>query len=171
MDKRLIIIILVHLFFTQCSVAQFHASEKRVKKSKISKQIIDYVETNHEGSSVKYYRLKTDTDSIYYEAKVKSKEGKVTLIFNQKNQLINTHKEVHYLNVSEELRAVIDGNISQILPTHKITDCRNQKHEGHEIYELDVSAKKKKYRFWFNTDGSLVEYKEVPQKTIDLIFN
>lgn len=171
MDRRLVIIILGNLFFFQVCNAQFHISEKKVNKNKISKQIINYVDKNYKGSSVKYYKLRTDKDSIFYEAKVKSNQKWINLIFDNNGQFISIDSEVHYLDVSEEIRTVINNYLSKKFSIYKVTHCRDQKMGNQKIYELDVSAGKKRYRFRFKNDGTLIDYKEVPQKTIDLIFN
>ncbi len=171
MDRRLIIIILLNLFFIQFSRAQFHISEKKVKKNKISKEIIDYVEKNYSGLSTKYYKLRTDQDSICYEAKVKTDQGKINLIFDRSGQFISIDKEIDYRDISEETRSVINNYFDIKYTKYKVTHSRDHKLENEQVYELDVSAKKKKYRFRFKKDGTLIEYKEIPQKKIDLIFN
>lgn len=161
----------MNLFFFQFTYAQFHVSEKKVNENKISKQITDYVEKNYKGSSAKYYELKTDNDSLFYEAKVKSNQERITLIFNSKGEFLSIDSEVHYLDVPEEVRKAINNYLSNEFSTYKVTHCRDQKMGNRKIYELDVQAKKNIYKYRFEHDGTFVGFKEAPQKTIDLIFN
>ena len=171
MNRELIIIVFLSLVFFQCSYARFHAEEKRVRKHKISQEIIDFVESNHAGIPVKYYRLKTEEHAVFYEAKVKSDRGIITLIFDSNNQLVSTDSGIHYLEVPEESRVVINSHLSENFKKFKVDDCRDQKLGNQRIYEVDVSVKKKRYRFRFNYDGTVIDYKEIPQKSLDLIFH
>ncbi len=171
MNRRLILIILVNLLFYHYSNAQFHQSEKRINKNKISKEIVHYVETNYTDKPVKYYKLRTDKDSIFYEAKVKSAQGKLNLVFNSKGQFIGLDNQIPYLEVPENSRIVMNNYLKENYSNYKVTHCRNRKIGNQKTYELDVSIKKKKYRFWFKNDGSFIDYREIHQKTIDLLFN
>ena len=171
MKRRMIFLFLMNFIFIQLSIGQHYVSEKRVKKKKISPQIIHYVNEYYKGSSTKYYRLKTDTDSIFYEAKVKSPQGEITLIFDKNSQLVRIDNEVHYFDVPTETRETINTNLSEIFSSYKITYCRDQKLDNERIYELDVSSKKTRYRCRFSVDGTLIDYKKIPQKNLDVIFN
>lgn len=171
MNKQLLIFLFVSSFIFQSTYAQFHISEKRVKKNLISKEIINYVEKNHKGSSAKYYKLLTDNDSIFFEAKVKSNGEKIDLIFNSNGQFVRMDNDIHYLEISEEIRMRINKHILEKVSTYKVMHCQRQRMVEQKTYELDVKAKKKRYKFRFNEDGTLIDYKVIPEKTIDFIFN
>ena len=171
MKNRLILIVLLNLFLCHLCSAQLYLSEKKVRKHKISKQIRHYVEENYKGNSVKYFKIKTHQDSVLYEAKVKTDQGKVTLFFNTSSQFIGMTSEVHYLSISEESRNRMNQHLMEKLSDYKLTNCRDQIVGGEKIYELDISTRKSKYKFTFKEDGTFIEYHEVPQKAIDLIFN
>ena len=79
--------------------------------------------------------------------------------------------EVHYLSISEKSRIRISDYLKAQLSDFKLTNCRDQMAGDEKIYELDISTKKSKYKFKFKEDGTFIEYHEVPQKEIDLIFN
>ena len=171
MNRQLIILILVNIFFLKFSFAQLNASEKKVNKNKISKQITAYVEEHYKGKPVKYYILKTDKDSILYEAKVKSDRKKINLTFNEKGEFVAIDSEVPFREVSENIKKLINTYLSENYTNYKIIHCRDLKMGNQQIYQLDVSVKKKKYRFKFKNDGTLIDYKELPLKTISLLFN
>ena len=172
MHKTLIIFILVNLFSLHLANAQFHAGEIKVNKKKISKQIIEYVEKHYDGHKVKYFKFITDDDSTFYEAKINKNEGDLYLIFDSNNQFVRIETQVDYhRDVPKELRKKVSTILEEKVSSHKVTYCKHQKTGNEDIYELDVSVKKKVYRFRFNEDGTLIDYKEIPQKSIDLIFN
>ena len=62
-------------------------------------------------------------------------------------------------------------HLMEKLSAYKLTNCRDQIVGGEKIYELDISTRKSNYKFTFKEDGTFIEYHEVPQKAIDLIFN
>jgi len=171
MNKQLLIILLVNLFIFQYTYAQFHISEKKVNKNLVSKEIVNYVEKNHSGSAAKYYKLKTDKDSIFFEAKIKSNGKKIDLIFNSEGQFIRIDNEINYREISEEIRKRINNQIIAEVSTFKVAHCKRQRMMEQKTYELDVKAKKKKYKFRFDEDGTLIDYRVIPEKTIDFIFN
>ncbi len=172
MNKRLIIIVLAHLFLFQFATAQFHADEKRISKNKVSKEIKDYVEQKYSGYPVKYYRLKTDEVPILYEAKVKTKEGKINLVFSEAGQFIREDAEIEYQHgISKETRKKINKTLDEKISTHRVTECRLHKIGERITYELDILVAKKRYRFSFEENGTLIDYKVIPEKPIDLIFN
>lgn len=171
MNRPLIFLLFLNLFFFHSAYAQFHISEKRINKNKISKKITTYVEKNYQESSVKYYRLETDKDSVFYEAKLKLSQDRVTLIFSENGEFIGAHNKVHYLAVPEDIRKPMNNYLKDKFSSYKITHCKYQKMENRTIYELDVTANKKKYKFRFENSGTFIDFKEVPQKTLDLIFH
>lgn len=171
MDKRLIIITLMNLLFFQAVNAQFHLSEKKINKNKISKEILNYVEKNYAGSSPKYYELQIAQDSTLYEAKLKSDQGKIDLIFSDKGEFIRIDNEVDYHTIPREIKKMMNSQLNNQFSNYKITHCQSQRIMEQKTYEVDVRAKKKKYKFWFKDDGTLINYDVIPEKTIDFIFN
>ena len=65
----------------------------------------------------------------------------------------------------------INKHILEKVSTYKVMHCQRQRMVEQKTYELDVKAKKKRYKFRFNEDGTLIDYKVIPEKTIDFIFN
>lgn len=171
MKKLVKIFLLLNLLCFQNTFAQFHLNEKKVSKNQISKSIIDYVNENYKGNPVKYYKLKTDNEVVFFEAKIKSKQGKINLIFDKNGQFVRTDKAIHYLEISEDIRALIHEQIIEEVDSYRITHCRNQRMVDERTYELDVKAKKKNYKFRFKDDGTLIEYKVIPEKPIGFIFH
>lgn len=171
MKKPFIIILFLNLFLLQFTYAQFYISEKKVSEDKISKNVLAYVNENYEGSSVKYYKVKTDQDATLYEAKIKLNEEKTTLIFSNKGEFMTIDNEVYYGDVPEEIRKIINSKLSSDFSKFKVTHCRDQNIESRKVYELDVIAKKKRYKFRFEHSGTFIDFKEVPQKNIALIFH
>ncbi len=171
MKKPLLFLVLLNLFFGHVAYAQFQASEKRVNKNKISEKIVVYVEKNYKESTVKYYKLTTEKDAIFYEAKIKLNEDQVTLVFRENGEFIGEHNKVHYLDVAEDIRVLIKSYLKDKFSSYEVKGCRYQELEDQNIYELDVTANKKNYKFRFENDGTFIDFKEARQKPIDLIFN
>ena len=111
MFRSLIIVFFISLFTSQVVQAQLHLREKKVHKNSIPKEVVDYTEKNYKGKSAKYYELITDNDSLFFEAKVKSDQGRVNVIFDSTGQFVRVDNTIHFLDISEDVRKVIKSSV------------------------------------------------------------
>jgi hypothetical protein len=146
-----------------------------------------------EARKARFYR-ETDGDQVTYESKVKWKGHLYSIEFEQDGSLLNAEKLVRYGSLPGEVREAVNGRLKKEFGKYKVRRTQVQYSGGKsgltdaEVigrlgrpkpedvtvrYELEVDAVVSPnlgaYELLFDTDGNVLERREIARRPLDNI--
>jgi hypothetical protein len=151
----------------------FVPNEKRIRRSKVPKTILDYLNKEYPQSKHLKFYIETSKDTVFYEVEFESKDN-FTLKFLENGTLLEIEKEVEFEDLPEGTQKAILKSLSSQFKNFKITSVEFFNPHLKIEYELGVRVKSDAgidmYDIHFDEHGNLLRQSERTPNPIQTLF-